>query len=312
MKVINTAHLWGGEVPKSIGNDRKVRTEEEKASAIFVNDCYGTPPWATRAILHREPELINVSVVLDPVSGQGYMAKELEEYPRGAFPLKRTVLASDLRKGKHIYGKGGVDFLSRKSYQRSSIDATCGNPPFSLTCEIVERAIEVTRPGGLVAMFQRTQLLESDGRYQRLFKVGDLKCLYPFVQRVNTYPEGQVDHRESGKMAFGWFVWKVGYRGNAEIIFIPEGFKNHGKEALLPQEAGLCRACHFRRGKKGCTIELAPKKIKVAGLTTPRDGQLTPKLCEWLFENVDHGPGMKPGEIGLDLGMLCFNWKARI
>ena len=302
-------------MPKSIGNDRKVRTEEEKASEVFQKDCYGTPPFATRAALMAEPELANAVIIVDPVSGRGYMAKEIEQFPRDASLPPRIVIASDLRRGKHIYGQGGLDFLERNkrnSYRRSSVDATCGNPPFNLTCEIVERGIEITKPGGIVAMFQRTQLLESDGRYERLFKVGDLARVHPFVKRVNTYPEGQVDHRESGKMAFAWFVWIVGFRGVPEIHFIEESFEDYGKGALLPQEVGLCRACAFTRGKKGCTIELALKKHKVPGLATPKDGQLTPKLCAWLFENVDHGPMMEPGEIGLDLGLLCFQWKARI
>ena len=299
-------------MPKSIGNDRKVRTEEEKASEVFQKDCYGTPPFATRAAFKAEPELADATIIVDPVSGRGYMAKEIEQYPRDASLSPRIVIASDIRKGKHIYGKGDVDFLARKSYQRSSVDAFCGNPPFGQTCEIVERAIEVTKPGGIVAAFQRTQLLESDGRHKRLFKVGDLYRVCPFVKRVNTYPEGQVDHRENGKMAFAWFFWKVGFRGYAEIHFIEESFEDYGKGALLPQEVGLCRACAFARGKKGCTIELAPKKYKVHGLRTPKDGQLTPRLCAWLFENVDHGPTMEPGGIGLDLGLLCFRWKARI
>ena len=313
------------------GNERKKRTQEELESEIFQFDAYETPPWVVRALLEREPRIAFAKKVGDFCCGPGVISREVTHWwpeyfvgenakrdlqlvkenwnnlfdlEGGKFRRPRRLFAYDLRKGPHIFGVGGVDFLS-DHFDPNTFDSSCDNPPFKETNRFIERLAEVTKPGGLFAIFQRVQLKEGSDRYRDIWSKKWLLRYHQFSSRVNCYPEGQVDHRVSGQFAFGWYVFEPGHCGRYEGDFINKTFRDYGHGALLPQQVGLCEFCKFSKFGRDlgvCVPEVATKKKK------SDKPQLTRPMLEWLREfspNKEY-PGCGAG---LELDKLCANWK---
>ena len=75
-----------------------------------------------------------------------------------------------------------------------------------------------------VAVFARTQFLESVGRYERLFKENPPNFVAQFTERVPIL-KGKLSATASTATSYAWFVWK-GYEDKdkedyTEIIWIP-------------------------------------------------------------------------------------------
>ena len=275
---------------KSVGNERKQLSDEDKLSPIFVHDCYETPPWAVRAFLLREPEFVAMHDVLDPCCGQGVIANELDAARCAA--RRPPVHRADIRA---IDGVAQRDFLTT-AY--TDLDAVIMNPPFKLTPQFVSHALDCVRDGGLVALFQRTQLLEGSDRYKKMWASEQLADFYEHTARVNCYPEGRVDHRHSGMMTFAWFVLRKGHRGPFRGQWIPDRQQDYGVGALLPQQVGMCWWCRLYRESACCSPSPAPK-------------QLTNAMIARLREITDAHELDDRGAHGYNLESLCGSWRAR-
>jgi hypothetical protein len=130
-------------------------------------DYFPTPPWATRALFEQvlkpnwlfplQPkDDIVLETCLEPACGGGHMVKVLREY----FLKVESCDIAD-------YGQDRIaDFLS--SDVAGDCDFIVTNPPFNLAEEFVLKALPMARQ--CVAIFARTQFMESIGRYERLFK----------------------------------------------------------------------------------------------------------------------------------------------
>lgn len=167
------------------------------------NDFYQTPKWAIEELLKRET--LNGSI-LEPCSGAGAISKVLE--------CKYTnVISSDIREDDEVYGVKGVDIFKREKH----VDNIITNPPYKFATEIVEKSLEIANKK--VVMFLKLSFLESVKRYE-LFKKTPLKTVYVFSKRVNPYPEGTVKPKNSGTIAYAWYVWEKGYNGKPQIEWI--------------------------------------------------------------------------------------------
>ena len=269
-----------------VGNERKNLSAEQASSPIFAHDCYETPPWCVRALCRLAPEILDAETVLDPCAGRGVIAREIDDARGGHL----SVLRHDIRE---IEGVLRHDFLAPRDH--GIIDAVVMNPPFRLAAQFIQRAIEVVRPGGLVAMFQRCQLLEGIDRYSRIWSDGHLAQYTQFSTRVNCYPEGHVDHRVSGMMSFAWYLFRsdsrrAAYRGS----WISSSFRDYGRGALLPQEAGLCWSCRHAGGSSCSRV--------------PAQKQLAKTMVAWLRENTDT-PETLSHDVGTRLERLCGGWE---
>ena len=71
-----------------------------------------------------------------------------------------------------------------------------------------------------IAMFLKTVFLESDKRYE-MFNDTEypLKTVYQFSKRVTLY-KGGVKMKNSGMIAYAWYVWERGYTGKPTIEWI--------------------------------------------------------------------------------------------
>lgn len=69
-------------------------------------------------------------------------------------------------------------------------------------------------------MFCKTTLLESEGRYEKIFKKNPPKYMFQFVKRVMCAKNGDFDSYTSSAVAYAWFVWERGFKGKTTIDWI--------------------------------------------------------------------------------------------
>ena len=119
-----------------------------------------------------------------------------------------------------IINRGGqddiVDFLScTKKYKGDIIT----NPPYKYCTEFILKALELVEDGHKVAMFLKLTTLESQKRYEKIFKNYPPKTIYVYVKRIACYKNGNFNSSESA-VAYAWFVWVKGLKSDPVIKWI--------------------------------------------------------------------------------------------
>jgi len=160
-------------------------------------DFYPTPSYAVERLLERETF---EGTIWECASGDGAIAK--------FFP---NCVASDIRT-EGVYGENGVDFL--KTMHR--VNHIITNPPYKYAKEFVQHALLCADKK--VAMLLKLVFLESIGR-KGLFDRKLLRKVYVFRKRLKIYAEGKLG-KNSGLIAYAWFVWDKSYYGLPEIDWI--------------------------------------------------------------------------------------------
>ena len=168
------------------------------------NDFYPTPPYATEELFSREKFEGNV---WECASGNGAMSRVIEKY--------NECVSSDIQEDEWVYGDKGIDFLNC-SYR--GVDNIITNPPYKYAKEFVLKAkLQAKRK---IAMFLKLVFLESSGRYDMFQdKAFPLKAVYVFCKRVPIY-KGGIAMKNSGLIAYAWFVWDKDYIGKPQIEWI--------------------------------------------------------------------------------------------
>jgi hypothetical protein len=167
------------------------------------NDFYPTPPETTFALMSREQFEGNI---WECASGDGSMAKVLKRY-------NTDVQCSDIRTDEEVYGERGIDFL--KTHKQ--VDNIITNPPYKYAQKFVQHALKCSRKK--VALLLKLVFLEGIGRYE-MFINSPLKKVYVFCKRQKIYKRGEVG-KNSGLIAYAWFVWDKEYKGKPTIEWIP-------------------------------------------------------------------------------------------
>ncbi|GKU24337.1 hypothetical protein CFOLD11_11630 [Clostridium folliculivorans] len=172
---------------------------------VKPGDCYETPKWAVDCLLRREAF---EGVILEPCCGQGAISKVLKDYGYG-------VISSDIRDSEQIDGEKGKDIFSINKVFNNIIT----NPPYSNINDVIKHFSRIYNKK--MALLLRLSFLESMSRYE-FFTSFPLKVVYVFCARVTMYPEGEERPKNSGSVAYAWFVWDKDYIGNPMIRWIPE------------------------------------------------------------------------------------------
>ena len=162
-----------------------------------IADFYPTPDYATEELLKRE---VFEGSIWEPACGNGAMAKFLPD-----------CIATDLRTVLD-YGIGGIDFLQ----DNRKVNNIITNPPYSLAQKFVEHALECSDKK--VAMLLKLVFLESVSR-KSLFDKNMLREIYVFRRRLKIYKDG-IMGKNSGLIAYAWFIWDKRYFGKPEIEWI--------------------------------------------------------------------------------------------
>jgi hypothetical protein len=178
-----------------VGSSRK-NGEREK------DDFYPTPSWVVEELLKRETFIGNI---WECACGEGDISEVLKKNGY-------QVYSSDLV--DRGYGDGNIDFLEQDQLFSNIIT----NPPYKKALEFVLASKKQST--NKIAMFLKTVFLESEKR-RTMFedKEFPLKTVYQFSKRVTLYKNG-VKMKNSGMIAYAWYVWEKGYCGKPTIEWI--------------------------------------------------------------------------------------------
>ena len=109
------------------------------------------------------------------------------------------------------YG-GQKNFFDYKEWSGDIIT----NPPYKYGLEFVEHALKIIPDGHKVAMFLKIQFLEGKKR-RKLFETNPPKTLYVSSSRLLCAKNGDFKNTNSSAVAYGWFVWEKGWKGDTII-----------------------------------------------------------------------------------------------
>ena len=172
-------------------------------------DFYPTPRETTKELLKRENFEGNI---WECACGDGSMTNVLRE-------KYKIVYASDIREDNSIDGIKGEDFLKTSK----KFDNIITNPPYKYAKEFVLKAKQSANKK--IALLLKLVFLEGIGRYE-MFQDKDfpLKKVYVFCRRQKIYANGIIG-KNSGLIAYAWFIWDKSYSGKPIIEWI-KGDKN--------------------------------------------------------------------------------------
>ena len=169
-------------------------------------DYYATEPKAAQLLLDVEKFS---PIIWECACGGGHMAKVLEKNGY-------NVIGTDLvYRG---YGdKESLDFLEETLEEFEGDIIT--NPPYKYALEFVQKALDSVQIGKKVAMFLKLQFLEGKSR-KKFFLENPPKVVYVSSSRLNCAMNGDFDKYESSAIAYAWFVWEKGFKGDPIIKWI--------------------------------------------------------------------------------------------
>jgi hypothetical protein len=170
------------------------------------DDFYPTPSWAVKSLLNRV-DFKDCDIIWECACGDGAISKTLESE---GFRVKSSdIVDRGYEKTEFI------DFLDNPDVM---VDAIITNPPYKYALEFVEMCKKKTNKR--FAMFLKTVFLESERRYN-MFQDTEypLKTVYQFSKRVSLYKDG-VKMKNSGMIAYAWYVWEKGYEGKPTLEWI--------------------------------------------------------------------------------------------
>lgn len=167
------------------------------------NDYYATEPKAGELLLEQE----GFKNVWECACGEGHLARVFQE--KGILGK-----ASDLI-DRH-YGQWGVDFLLSNEKWNGDIIT---NPPYKYAEQFVRKSLETIESGRKVAMFLKIQFLEGKAR-KKLFMEYPPKTVYVSSSRLNCARNGDFNSFDSSAVAYCWYVWEKGFKGDTIIKWI--------------------------------------------------------------------------------------------
>jgi hypothetical protein len=171
-------------------------------------DYYATDPIAAKLLLdveHFEGK------IWECACGEKHLAKVFED-------AGYEVRSSDLvdRCGNEVFDFLGIE--NCESWEGNIVT----NPPYKYATEFIYKALSLVRDGDKVAMFLKVQFMEGKER-KRLFTEFPPKVIYVSSSRIMCAKNGEFEKmREGGgsAVAYAWYVWEKGYKGNAVVKWI--------------------------------------------------------------------------------------------
>lgn len=189
-------------VYKILGASNHAETERES------NDYYATDP----AVLEHLIKKYDIPhVVLEPACGSGDLSKWLEGNGH-------KVYSSDIvNRG---YGE------KQNFFEMMSVPEDCSciltNPPYKYATEFVLHALDLLPVGGQVVMFLKTTFLETERRYNEIFRTTPPRFVYQFIRRALCAKNGDFEEarKQGSAVSYAFFVWEKGYKGQTLIDWI--------------------------------------------------------------------------------------------
>lgn len=169
-----------------------------------THDYYATDPTAMTLLLEKETFNNNV---WECAAGEKHLAKVLE---RAGY----TVKCSDI-----INRTGDIEVIDFLTYKGKWSGDIITNPPYKYAADFVAKALDIIPKGRKVAMFLKLQFLEGKAR-RKLFDKYPPKTVYVASGRLVCAKNGDFEHTDSSAVAYCWFVWEKGFKGDPVIKWI--------------------------------------------------------------------------------------------
>lgn len=177
-------------------------------------DYYATPTKEVENILEITQLDLNKKVILEPCCGGGHMVEGILKYEPN---LK--VIATDIKEreneflnshkqlGVEYHWGEDCDFLNDNYNDKISkdIDYVIMNPPFSLLVPFTCHAIEIANKG--VLMLGKLQFLETQNRYNEIFKTMPPTDIYGYIDRISCFKNGDFTLNPNSIEAYAWYFW---------------------------------------------------------------------------------------------------------
>lgn len=177
-------------------------------------DYYATPTKEVVNILETIGLDLKGKYVLEPCCGGGHMVEGILQYEPKAKVIATDVQGRENHFAAEHMSKYGVvyrhgedwDFLS-ENYACNGVDYTIMNPPFSLLIPFVQHAVDITKTG--VLMLGKLQFLETQSRYNEIFKTMPPSDIYGYIDRIACYKGGNFSIKPSSIEAYAWYYFDV-------------------------------------------------------------------------------------------------------
>lgn len=193
------------------GNDKSIYSTLGASNHSVVdreqNDYYATEPRALEMLLELEKFY---PYVWECACGEGHLSEVLKRhgyYVRSSDIIDRGYPGTEILD----FLKVTVDEMNMQ-YTRDIIT----NPPYKYAKEFVEHALDISMDGTKVAMFLKLQFLEGKAR-KALFKKYPPTKLYVSSERLKCAPNGNFEKVKSSAVAYAWFIWEKGYKGETIV-----------------------------------------------------------------------------------------------
>lgn len=164
-------------------------------------DYYATEPKATEWLCRLEQF---DGRILEPACGEGHISEGLKA-------AGYEVVSRDLV--DRGYGEV-ADFLAIDNQEWKGNIVT--NPPYKYAQQFVEKALSIIPEGKKVAMFLKLQFLEGKAR-RALFRSTPPIRVWVSSSRLNCAKNGDFNANQGGALAYAWFVWEKGYKGDTTV-----------------------------------------------------------------------------------------------
>lgn len=176
-------------------------SEGERQSEEF----YSTDPIFINHILGRESWLNNPELkILEPSAGVGTLSDRFFELTGNRMdtydliPRREDIIEADYFK-TDFSNKYDV-ILTNPPYLKDGKNTTTGVTDFVL------KALKEVKVGGAVIMFLKTLYLESQIRYEKLFKDNPPSKIYIYSDRINCYKNADTSYKQSA-VSYSVFLW---------------------------------------------------------------------------------------------------------
>lgn len=93
------------------------------------------------------------------------------------------------------------------------------NPPYKIALPILKHCLDIIPTGNKVAMFLKVLFLGGKER-KKFFEENPPKVIYVASGRLNCAKNGDFDKYTSSAVAYAWFVFEKGYKGDTIVKWI--------------------------------------------------------------------------------------------
>lgn len=170
-------------------------------------DYYATPTEEVRNILDTLGYDFSEMTILEPCIGGGHMAKAIKDYILDNNQGKIRLIGTDYQdrgfRDDDWRLSYGYDFLADE-YPVDSADVIIMNPPYSILEPFMIRALEIAKKK--LVVLGRIQAVESEGRYENIYKDNPPTDLYQYVDRIQCWRNGE-EPEGSSAQGYMWLVW---------------------------------------------------------------------------------------------------------